>query len=153
MNEWMNHLIIVWNSDQPTNKRTYPRSPWRKDAKTLKARLQLDYLFSKGINACSKNNGNCSHMCIPSPNLRRFCACPEGMTPTGNDLTRCHVETCKDGEFKCGNGYCIDQSSVVRVSGGLVCLVWTGLEMLIVARIDLASWPMVVLCWASPERN
>ena len=71
--------------------------------------------FTQGTNACSKNNGNCSHMCIPSPNFGRFCACPEGMTPTGDDSTRCHVKPCKDGKFRCGNGYCIDQSSVVRV--------------------------------------
>jgi len=78
----------------------------------FKAVIGLDVDQHQGTNACSKNNGNCSHMCIPSPNFGRFCACPEGMTPTGDDSTRCHVKPCKDGKFRCGNGYCIDQSSV-----------------------------------------
>ncbi|XP_057682782.1 low-density lipoprotein receptor-related protein 2 [Corythoichthys intestinalis] len=39
-------------------------------------------------NACSSNNGDCPHLCLPKPNNKRTCACTTGFHPSP-DGTRC----------------------------------------------------------------
>ncbi|MBN3296498.1 LRP2 protein, partial [Amia calva] len=39
-------------------------------------------------NACSTNNGGCSHLCLPKPNMQKTCACTTGFVPS-QDGTNC----------------------------------------------------------------
>ncbi|XP_077255886.1 putative vitellogenin receptor yl [Temnothorax americanus] len=51
---------------------------------------------------CQKNNGNCSHVCLPSSITSFICACPPGMELSLNDNRTCilHHE-CPKNEYKC----------------------------------------------------
>ncbi|XP_072180611.1 uncharacterized protein [Diadema setosum] len=43
-----------------------------------------------GTNACTTNNGGCSHLCIPTP-VGRTCACSDGISLDGETNTTCLV--------------------------------------------------------------
>ena len=32
-------------------------------------------------NACARNNGGCTYLCLPTPNGGRTCTCPDDITP------------------------------------------------------------------------
>ncbi|XP_025153783.1 vitellogenin receptor isoform X2 [Harpegnathos saltator] len=58
---------------------------------------------------CRKNNGNCSHVCLPSSDTSYICACPSGMTLSADNHTCSGQSICPAGEIKCGgsNDVCI----------------------------------------------
>ena len=41
-------------------------------------------------NLCLPFNGHCSHFCLPAPQMKTSCACPEQLI-LGEDNTTCHV--------------------------------------------------------------
>lgn len=42
-----------------------------------------------GTNACVKNRGNCSHLCLPVSSTARVCQCSVGYVNDPNDTTKC----------------------------------------------------------------
>jgi nidogen (entactin) len=38
-------------------------------------------LFFVVNNACARNNGGCTYLCLPTPNGGRTCTCPDDITP------------------------------------------------------------------------
>ena len=65
-------------------------------------------------NPCGRNNGGCSHLCIPRrsddglPNRR--CSCPVGLV-LGSNRRSCSVPpTCQQDKFTCSSGLCIPAS-------------------------------------------
>lgn len=42
-----------------------------------------------GENACSKNKGNCSHLCLPISDSERVCRCATGYSADPSDPTKC----------------------------------------------------------------
>ncbi|XP_018311386.1 vitellogenin receptor [Mycetomoellerius zeteki] len=60
---------------------------------------------------CQKNNGDCSHVCLPT-NTSFICACPPGMTLSYDDHT-CIMYECPANEFKCDEyNLCISKKNV-----------------------------------------
>ncbi|KYM77742.1 Vitellogenin receptor, partial [Atta colombica] len=63
---------------------------------------------------CQKNNGNCSHVCLPSSNTSNtfICACPPGMGLSYDNRT-CIMHECLANEFKCSeHNVCISKKNV-----------------------------------------
>lgn len=50
---------------------------------------------------CQKNNGNCSHVCLPSSAILFICACPPGMMLSANNRTCTLQSACLADEVKC----------------------------------------------------
>ncbi|KAK2588774.1 hypothetical protein KPH14_001654 [Odynerus spinipes] len=50
---------------------------------------------------CRKNNGNCSHVCLPTNIHDYICACPPGMTLNQDKRTCIAQFTCAEDEYKC----------------------------------------------------
>ncbi|XP_071068728.1 low-density lipoprotein receptor-related protein 4-like isoform X3 [Dasypus novemcinctus] len=76
----------------------------------------------QGSNGCSKDNGGCSHICLPNPE-GKTCKCPNGSSLAGTskctEAVRCSalLHSCKDGqrciskEYVCdGRADCLDGS-------------------------------------------
>lgn len=74
----------------------------------------FDNNSQSGANKCSKNNGDCSQLCLSTPK-RRVCACSNGyeLTADGTTCERSANYTepsrCHQGEFECRNQRCIDE--------------------------------------------
>ncbi|KAF5288914.1 hypothetical protein FQA39_LY03793 [Lamprigera yunnana] len=79
------------------------------------------YRQPDGKNHCQRENGNCSHLCLPAPQINETssltsCACPEGlrMLPDGLTCVRDETFRCKDGHYipkswRCNNKtHCVD---------------------------------------------
>ncbi|KAG5307229.1 VGR protein, partial [Acromyrmex insinuator] len=63
---------------------------------------------------CQKNNGNCSHVCLPSSNTSNtfICACPPGIGLSYDNRT-CIMHECLANEFKCSeHNICISKKNV-----------------------------------------
>ncbi|XP_072743249.1 vitellogenin receptor isoform X2 [Anoplolepis gracilipes] len=61
----------------------------------------LQNIVSHEKQGCQKNNGNCSHVCLPSSAILFICACPPGMMLSANNRT-CTLQTaCSADEVKC----------------------------------------------------
>ncbi|XP_065175972.1 sortilin-related receptor-like [Sycon ciliatum] len=72
-----------------------------------------------GSNACARNNGGCSDLCLPIPvpsadGSKRVCQCPNGLIPDPA-TSKCVIDsTCpsKPNYFTCQNKYCIVKEEV-----------------------------------------
>lgn len=51
--------------------------------------IVYDPATQHGSNACAKNRGNCSHLCLPVSPTARVCQCSVGYTNDPNDVTKC----------------------------------------------------------------
>jgi len=87
------------------NKASYHDIKGRK----MRAVLGMDVYQSAMQNGCSEKNGGCSHHCVPLPNLKRACLCPNGMIYNGTD---CVEKSCSPNRFRCDSGICIPQQLV-----------------------------------------
>lgn len=57
--------------------------------------------YTNDEHGCHKNNGNCSHVCLTTPNHSYICACPPGMMLLRDGQT-CSVQSvCEEDEIKC----------------------------------------------------
>ncbi|XP_032691228.1 vitellogenin receptor-like isoform X2 [Odontomachus brunneus] len=52
-------------------------------------------------NGCRKNNGNCSHVCLPSSYISYICACPPEMMLSADNHTCSSQSACPPGQLKC----------------------------------------------------
>ena len=72
-----------------------------------------------GTNDCSRNNGNCDHLCLTSAHKHQVCQCADGFDVSINDSTQCVAAEggfsvidpgltggCK--HFLCDNGNCVN---------------------------------------------
>ena len=47
------------------------------------------YIIATGKTACSVNNGNCTHFCIPLPDQKKACICPMVSSSPTNATATC----------------------------------------------------------------
>ena len=128
--DWTHHSLFL--ADKNSGKGIAQIVNNVKGAMDVKA---FSYLHRQGQNSCSKNNGFCSHLCIPLPEDRFTCLCPDGLKavnvsgsgqesqvlgsnpveckcPDGSDVLpdgTCQQQdgTCNANQFTCSNGKCI----------------------------------------------
>ncbi|XP_050452085.1 vitellogenin receptor isoform X1 [Cataglyphis hispanica] len=63
--------------------------------------LALHDIVTHEKHGCEKNNGNCSHVCLPSSGISFICACPPGMMLSANNRTCTLQSACLADEVKC----------------------------------------------------
>lgn len=51
--------------------------------------IVYDPAKQRGTNACAKNRGNCSHLCLPVSATARVCKCSIGYKNNPKDSTKC----------------------------------------------------------------
>ncbi|XP_035730371.1 vitellogenin receptor-like [Vespa mandarinia] len=57
--------------------------------------------YNNNEQGCRKNNGNCSHVCLPTNHNSYICACPPGMM-LNHDTRTCILQSvCAEDEIKC----------------------------------------------------
>ncbi|XP_037511191.1 low-density lipoprotein receptor-related protein 1 [Rhipicephalus sanguineus] len=61
----------------------------RNNTDTVLALAVYDASQQTGENLCSNNNGNCSHLCLPTSQTTRVCKCTTGFLPDPSDETKC----------------------------------------------------------------
>ncbi|NP_001291525.1 vitellogenin receptor precursor [Solenopsis invicta] len=62
---------------------------------------------------CQKNNGNCSHVCLPSLITSFICACPPGMELSNDNRTCISHHECSKNEYKCSeHNICIQRNQL-----------------------------------------
>lgn len=78
------YAVHVANKHSPTNCTVL-----RNNTDTVLALAVYDAGQQTGENLCSKNNGNCSHLCLPTSQTTRVCKCTTGFLPDPQDETKC----------------------------------------------------------------
>ena len=70
------------------------------------------YFFRQGKNACSKNP--CSHICVPLPEDKYTCLCPDGLKAVNNTNDGKISCRCPDGSNDVLNGTCPSHDGTCR---------------------------------------
>ncbi|XP_077556086.1 LDL receptor protein 1 isoform X2 [Haemaphysalis longicornis] len=78
------YAIHIAHKDSPANCTVL-----RNNTDTVLALAVYDASQQTGENLCSKSNGNCSHLCLPTSQNTRVCKCTTGFLPDPNDETKC----------------------------------------------------------------
>ncbi|GAB1865448.1 Putative vitellogenin receptor [Camponotus japonicus] len=72
--------------------------------------IALHNIVTHKEHGCQKNNGNCSHVCLPSSTTLFICACPPGMMLSANNRTCTLQSACRTDEIKCSeHDICINR--------------------------------------------
>ncbi|KAJ8672687.1 hypothetical protein QAD02_003947, partial [Eretmocerus hayati] len=68
----------------------------------------INGVYSGEKHVCSKNNGDCSHICLVTDSTKRLCACPSGYALNPDQKTCKQKTSCSKDEIQCiGSDKCI----------------------------------------------
>ncbi|XP_020287801.1 vitellogenin receptor [Pseudomyrmex gracilis] len=98
-----NELYWTWKSNVITSSHSILKNvalilPVRRLLPLVTVQFQIQDISKIG---CRDNNGNCSHVCLPTSISTYICACPPGMMLSANNHTCEILSICRDGEVKC----------------------------------------------------
>lgn len=99
--DWTHHALFM--ADKDSGKGVAQVASNLKGVMDVKA---FSFLHRQGENACSNNP--CSHICVPLPDEKFTCLCPDGLKAINGTDGKISCK-CPDGSDDLGNGTCPQQ--------------------------------------------